>query len=755
MKRRLRVLNKAKFSHCLYKHVCKSPIKFEFTSEIFLITGQKATFMNTRKLILMAVFFLFGPAALFAGGGPENVLVVVNADSASSKMLANYYVAGRNIPAQNVVYLSGIPDKEIMDLKIFRDDILKPIIKEIETRKLASSIDYIVYSSDFPSIVANHSHLSRLKKAVAEREGEGATPPWKLFHPNISLTSGTFFAAAILQNEPGYIGLSANSYYSQPAAAFLMRPFIGESKKKFDSAVAKLNSDSKDDWNAAVDELLALAEKNPQQVAVSYWLARFYGKLGDSSQATAWITRAASAGWSYRTHTLADLAFEKVKDDPVFKGIVERLPDEPFDYAPSRPFSGRYPWGPNGSLNAEPGQGNRHFISMMLGVTRNEGNTEREALRQLKATMRADETKPAGTFYFTETGDVRTKTRRPNYDAAMEALEKMGMKTKLVKGKMPNKVDDVVGLTCGTAKFDWGQTKSRIVAGAICDNLTSYGGALNKASQTKLTEFIAHGAAGASGTVIEPYALQAKFPHPMIHVHYARGCSLGEAFYQSVHGPFQLLMVGDALCQPWATKPKLSIGGMAAGDTIKGRIKITLDDSASPVPVSRLTMFVDGVPVHRAPMKEAIPFDTRGMTDGYHEIRIVAVAKNRLETIGSTAIPVIVNNRNILTKLETQFDKMNVTDNITFTAKSNYGDSITLMHNGRALAKEDGRDVKFKVPASLLGRGPVKVEAIAISSSGKGVASMPLEMTIEGRVKAIKEQTRAKPKKKPKPKKKN
>ena len=46
--------------------------------------------------------------------------------------------------------------------------------------------------------------------------------------------------------------------------------------------------------------------------------------------------------------------------------------------------------------------------------------------------------------------------------------------------------------------------------------------------------------------------LQQKFPLPFIHDHYAQGCSLAEAFYQSVWGPYQLLILGDPLTRPFA-----------------------------------------------------------------------------------------------------------------------------------------------------------------------------------------------------------
>ena len=78
---------------------------------------------------------------------------------------------------------------------------------------------------------------------------------------------------------------------------------------------------------------------------------------------------------------------------------------------------------------------------------------------------------------------------------------------------------------------------------------------IEESGQTPLSEFLRYGAAGASGTVIEPYAIPEKFPSPQIHVHYARGCTLAEAYYQSVHGPAQFLIVGDPLCRPWATIP--------------------------------------------------------------------------------------------------------------------------------------------------------------------------------------------------------
>ena len=95
------------------------------------------------------------------------------------------------------------------------------------------------------------------------------------------------------------------------------------------------------------------------------------------------------------------------------------------------------------------------------------------------------------------------------------------------------------------------------------------------AGQTPLSALLAAGAAGASGTVTEPYAIQQKFPSPFIQWHYAQGCTLAESFYQSVAGPYQLLVAGDALCAPWRKHIVVVVAGLKAGANLSGTVKFT------------------------------------------------------------------------------------------------------------------------------------------------------------------------------------
>jgi hypothetical protein len=143
------------------------------------------------------------------------------------------------------------------------------------------------------------------------------------------------------------------------------------------------------------------------------------------------------------------------------------------------------------------------------------------------------------------------------------------------KGEIPKNKADVQGLLCGVAQFDWNSSRSTIRPGAICENLTSFSGVFTPGfPQTTLAEFMRNGATGSSGTVAEPYAIQNKFPYASVQVHYARGCSLAEAFYQSISGPYQLLIVGDPLSRPWANIAKVQVDGVTAGEKVSGNFHV-------------------------------------------------------------------------------------------------------------------------------------------------------------------------------------
>jgi hypothetical protein len=380
-------------------------------------------------LVLWAIFCLsFAPPRARAGGGPENVLLVVNANSESSKTIANHYIALRKIPSVNVLYLDWKGSLESDTADNFRDKILVPALAAIDERQLALQIDYIVYSSDFPWRLA-------LEPAFP---GEEFPAPFK---GPASITGTTYLLSLALAKNRDIVSPDSNWYVPGP--------------------------------------------------------------------------RGLNEG---RCTQLANV--------------------------PSRGFRSRYLWDPQGNITDTKAGGRRYMLSTMLGVTQGRGNTVDEIIAYLRRSAAADGKRPQGTIYFMWNKDIRSATRDKCFDSVAAQINTIGVRAKVQQGRLPDGAKDVTGLMVGAADFDVVKSGIAIRPGAICEHLTSAGGVLfDQKFQTPLSDFLRQGAAGASGTIAEPYAIQAKFPLPSLQLHYARGCSLAEAFYQSISGPYQILIV--------------------------------------------------------------------------------------------------------------------------------------------------------------------------------------------------------------------
>jgi hypothetical protein len=566
-----------------------------------------------------------------AGGGPENLFLVVNASSPDSVAVANAYAALRGIPPINVLMLPWQNSTESISIAAYRSDLLDPVLQAIDGRRLAPQINCVVYSSDFPWRI---DFAEEMPEALATQQ----------IHkfPSGSLTGMTMLYGAVRSGKgPVWLDPQSNRYW---------RPLDAEGVPK--------STDGFRGWHR-------------------------YGAQG-----------------------------EVVQDS-----------------------------------------GNRYLLSVMLGVTAGRGNSVPEIVRGLEAAAAADGTKPPGTIYFVTNDDVRTKTRSPAFPPIVRALEALGVKAEVVSGVLPAAKRDVAGLMTGAADFDWQASKSTIVPGAICENLTSFGGIFTpSAGQTPLSVFIRAGAAGSSGTVIEPYALQAKFPHPAIQVHYARGATLAEAFYQSVQAPYQLLVVGDPLCRPWATIPQVDVGtagdgkDLAANDTLSGTIELLpratvagqkspRDGSASTGVVDHFTLFVDGVQLAQCRPGERLPLDTAQLADGHHELRVVATESSSVQSQGRWVLPVRFTNHGKTLTLEVKPARVSIAGTVRVRVDGEGLDGVAVFSMGRVLGRTAGGDTTIEVPAELLGRGRVTIRATGRSGAGavNSVNADPVTIEVTGK----------------------
>ena len=99
-----------------------------------------------RCLALLALLMVLHVDSIaWGGGGPENLAIVVNADSWASKTIANEYVHLRGVPSYNLVYLSDLPSFERMDVDSFREKILLPVMNSLYRRGVLDHIDCVAY----------------------------------------------------------------------------------------------------------------------------------------------------------------------------------------------------------------------------------------------------------------------------------------------------------------------------------------------------------------------------------------------------------------------------------------------------------------------------------------------------------------------------------------------------------------------------------------------------------------------------------
>lgn len=556
--------------------------------------------------LALTIFSCFTPAC-HAGGGPENLFLLVNENSVASKTIANYYVELRQIPASHVLYLNWAGGFESTDIETFRQQILMPALASIRDRGLSEQIDYLVYSADFPWVVD-------LQKDFGEQK-----LPAQLA-PAASLTGVTYLWQLVAARNPNVVGLRNNNYVQR-----------------------------------------ASGEHNT---------TRSYG------------------------------------------------------------FRSWYGWSDQGQPLEAGGAG--YLLSTMLAVTSGRGNTVPEVISYLSSAAEADGTQPKGTIYFMKNGDVRSTTRQPGFAPAVAELKQLGIQAEILEGKLPSERNDVQGLMAGSADFDWPASGSKIKPGALCEHLTSFGGVLRaNAGQTPLTEFLRYGAAGATGTITEPYAIQDKFPLPAVQVHYARGCTLAEACYQSLAGPYQLLVVGDPLCRPWADIPTVVVDSIAQGDQLKGKVELLPQiRSKTGVRVDRFELFVDGHRKAQTGAGQKLVLDTNTLVDGYHELRIVGIAAGPIATQARLIVPVVVANQGKQVELTGPVGaELGPTEKLSLQVKAPGATAVAIMHCGRAVGRLASDAGTVEIDAAKLGSGPVTLSAVAIG--GQAVQSAPVTVKIK------------------------
>ncbi|QDT04523.1 hypothetical protein K227x_29150 [Rubripirellula lacrimiformis] len=637
-----------------------------------------------------------------AGVGPENVVVVVNAGSKVSRTVANHYVRLRDIPPSNVVLLPDVPAGLQVSLADFKSKILLPLFAELESRKVAGHVRVIAYSADFPTAVSVGEHTDRMENLELK----------KYQRPVASINGLTSLYQFVLSDSPAYLDLGCNLYARGAFDRSFQNPFLdAERTAEFDAA-AKLLAD--ESFQEAGDAFGELFSATPSQAPLAIRAAEAYAGAGDTKAATEMIVRAIRSGWQSSAYLTRSESLGPLVADAKFAPIMANLSDAPLVAQQPIGFGSHLAWMRNGYPSAEPADGIRYMLSCVLGVVHQRGSTVDQAVAVLQRSATGDRTYPDANFWFTKTGDVRSKTRLPAVTDALLWLGHLGLPAGIVRSAMPSQPGKCAGLMLGTATMPLANKSFEFVPGAIADNLTSLSGAFNTASQTKITELLHAGAALTNGAVAEPFSLQPKFTTAMSFGYYASGMTAIESFYMTIASPYQLLIVGDPLAQAYA-RPPLDRVNASIVDRLTGSkvLKISgqppaVVDPATATPLGLVELFVDGKLLRQLPPSPSIEMNLNNGPPGFVEVRVAMVGGNMMQPRIS----------------KSQWFRLDdgpeppvaeyVPGQVSCTASAPQANSIDWILYGEVVGTTAGKNSSFTPDRNQLGDGPLSLQPVAV-----------------------------------------
>ena len=243
-----------------------------------------------------------------AATGPENALLVVNADSWASTAIANEYIVTRRIPPPNVVRLRNLPSFEYMNVEDFRTKILGPLLRTAELRGIAPQLDCVIFSADFPWAIDVSADMAgkQFSKAISQPA---------------SITGLTYLYQFTMRKDPNYLGLNANFYCRQPLLTSIQAPWGEEDRNAYLAAIAALREKPAPPFKAPdknlpfppklstsppseesalqpiLEKLTELRKRHPASTELHYNIACIQARLGNSDAAINALRSAVDNGW--------------------------------------------------------------------------------------------------------------------------------------------------------------------------------------------------------------------------------------------------------------------------------------------------------------------------------------------------------------------------------------------------------------------------------------------------------------------------
>lgn len=640
------------------------------------------------------------------GVDPLRTALVVNARSTDSLTVANHYVHLRQIPESGIVVLDSVPDGAAIDIESFRNFVLKPLLESLNRRGPGYQTDVIAYSAGFPTAIGFDADVPKDVELG------------RVFTKVGSLNGLTALYRYVFSGQPLYASPRTNFYARVETAQLLSNPFIGPDRELWEQANQRASAG---EFEAAIATAEQLLGKHPEQWPLAWRRAGWLASAARREEALAAIRLLAERAPIDQRMFAETSDFDSLKENAEFKAALAGLPETAPERMPPLPFSSRTTYGVNGLPVGDEKEGVKLLMSACLAVTHpGRGNTVAEAVEMLRRAAAADGSGGPAEFYFSASEDVRAKTRQPLVPTAALLLRALGHEVFVDREPLPRGKENLMGAMLGSAAYDWKSQGNTILPGGIVENLTSTSGVLHQPDgQTPMTDLIRAGAAGTSGTVVEPFALQFKFPTPLLHVYYASGCTLAEAFHLAVESPYQLLTIGDPLCRPYGDQhtEAFSLVQTTAGDATLVTPQFWRGAEARRR-IRHFEIFIDGKLANLAPATtHAFEMKHSDLTPGCHDLRIAAVSKHPLAISSLQRISICVGAPEEVPAATAEVKSLGPETEhrlLAITVKAARASKVAVRHLGRRLAETFGDGATLEVPTSQTGLGPVQLTPEAL-----------------------------------------
>ena len=145
--------------------------------------------------------------------------------------------------------------------------------------------------------------------------------------------------------------------------------------------------------------------------------------------------------------------------------------------------------------------------------------------------------------------------------------------------------------------------------------------------------------------------------------------------------------------------------------SLSGTVACTPKATVAGGSVDRFQLFVDGVRTSSCTAGSQLTLDTTTLANGYHELRVVAITADAVETQGRLVVPVFFRNHGRQLTMTATPQEVPLNGQVRIQVDGSGIDGVLVFGMGRILGRVEGTSGSIDVPAVMLGRGRVMVYA--------------------------------------------